>query len=631
MSSIIPPSFLSTEVDKEEVVKRPLTPYYCFSDGDLVGGSEEERIEKVVFKVKKTFKKAPIFSPDPCKHTKHGGVAQGDVGKVPALRTLGLWSEKTLPQEGVSSLSRQWQSKADSIKDPIELLSFEQELRQNYPNAIVQKALDHHWELLSLEEGLFHLSTKDKLNISWKEHFFSCKFKNLLEKAKGDYEKIPQEWKSLFDNHSYLVKFIIQPYCFSSWKCEDTANLQLILNKFPLILELDLEGWDGVNQELVTQISSLRFLRNLDLSSTDIDDNFLLSVQLRNVVQLRISNTEISSRGLKSIENCIGMELLDISSCCNLDDSVGKVLSNLFLLRHLNMSGCHGVPKEGFRFLNNMALIQELNVSYTKFSEESLINLRYLSRIAKLDLSSTMIEGSGLEYVPKTRLTELKMRRCSMLQGQWYEKLSRFYELKKIDLSFNGVLQANSLEAITQLPLTSLDLSYCYSLGKGVGTHLSKMVNLEELYLSGCTNIPAKSFRGLGKIKSLGVLLLDETNIGYEGIRSIESLRSLHFLSMAYCQNLDEKSMRALSNLKNLFHLVLSGCSSVNKKGLIALSNSNVYRLDLSGCFELPSDGLEALMKFKNLKEVSLFRSPRAKLGAQVLQEMDNVSFKIVV
>ena len=148
------------------------------------------------------------------------------------------------------------------------------------------------------------------------------------------------------------------------------------------------------------------------------------------------------------------------------------------------------------------------------------------------------------------------------------------------------------------------------------------MTSLKELYLSGCMNIPGSSFKSLGKLTSLELLFVDETCINHEAVERFSQMHSLHFLSMAYCENVDKKVMEALTVLRSLFHLSLAGCRGVDEKSLKALSSSNVSKLDLSACSQLSSQGVEALMFFSNLKHVSLFRCPRVKLGVQVLQEM---------
>ena len=353
-----------------------------------------------------------------------------------ALRALGIDSKTIRSESQVYNPNKHWGARVHEITDPMQLFYYEINARRNGQYEILKGALEERWETFALMEGAFNIYGKKQLNVSWKECFFSCKFKNLLEEAKGDYQNFSEEWKSFFDIHSYLVKFLNIPYCYSSWKYEDNTKLEQILTKFNSIQELDLEGWSDVSVELMTKIKSLNYLKILDLSSSDVSDDALLSMNWSTVAHLKLGNTEITNRGLKSIENCIEIELLDLSSCCHLDDKIGKTLSNLFLLRHLNLSGCHGISEEGFRFLDNMALMQELNVGYTSFSEESLIHLRYLSRLAKLDLSSTAITGKGMHWIPNMQLNELKMRRCRELDGNWYEALRKFDRLQKLDLSF---------------------------------------------------------------------------------------------------------------------------------------------------------------------------------------------------
>lgn len=160
-----------------------------------------------------------------------------------------------------------------------------------------------------------------------------------------------------------------------------------------------------------------------------------------------------------------------------------------------------------------------------------------------LDMSNTSIKTLPPSVLKLMKLKKLYLRRCELLME--LPQIKAIWNLEELDLSgcTNLVKIADSIEFLQSL--SSLNLKDCTSLTK-LPKSVTKLKSLCSLNLSGCANLA-------------------------EIPESIGFLDRLSSLDLTNCKGLT-KLPDSLSNLKFLYNLCLSGCSGLSEYHAVEVS-----------------------------------------------------------
>jgi hypothetical protein len=171
------------------------------------------------------------------------------------------------------------------------------------------------------------------------------------------------------------------------------------------------------------------------------------------------------------------------------------------------------------------------------------------------NLMGLTIESCSDDYLVNlrvfTNLTSLKLTYCCGITGAGLAHLSTLINLTTLSLSGDGITDAGLAHLSTLENLTNLDLSFCYNVTGAGLDHLSALTNLTNLNLSDCHRITDA------------------------GLDHLSTLTNLTDLNLTYSGNFTDAGLAHLSTLENLTRLNLTCCGEITDAGLEMLRAAN--------------------------------------------------------
>jgi Leucine-rich repeat (LRR) protein len=220
-----------------------------------------------------------------------------------------------------------------------------------------------------------------------------------------------------------------------------------------------------------TVLKDFAFLEYLDLTQTEVDDDWLDGIQeLKRLSVLRLHNTNVTDRGLAAV-------------------------ARLSSLRELQLPA--KATDKGLEHIRKLPCLENLDLFKTAITDDGLACLRDLSELRHLSLWSTAITCAGLRHLKNVeKLESLDLSSCESLT----------------DACLVGVKELNSLR--------SLGLNDVKVTASGIEV-LSQMTNLQGLYLEG-TGITDKELVRLKSLTKLEFLGVTHTRISDKGVRYLQ-------------------------------------------------------------------------------------------------------------
>ena len=252
---------------------------------------------------------------------------------------------------------------------------------------------------------------------------------------------------------------------------------------------------------------------------------------------------------------------------------------------HVEECGIHFIYANGFQCQQHEEYQRKLCLKGCEINELPLIEFPY-------ELSSLSLrECKNLESLPSTicelkSLTTLSCSGCSRLKSFPEIPPKGFENLRKLQLDETAIQELPS--SIRNLKgLQYLNLAYCSNL-LSLPETICHLKSLAFLSCQACSQL--KSFPEIREVmENLRKLHLDGTAI--QGLpSSIQSLKGLQYLNLAYCNNLLSLP-ETICHLKSLAFLSCWGCSQLKSFPEIQEDMENLRELDLdkTAIEELPT------------------------------------------
>ena len=267
-------------------------------------------------------------------------------------------------------------------------------------------------------------------------------------------------------------------------------------------------------------------------------------------------------------------------------------------LSHVEECGIHLIYANGFQCQQHEECQRKLCLKGCEINELPLIEFPY-------ELSSLSLrECKNLESLPSTicelkSLTTLSCSGCSRLKSFPEIPPKGLENLRKLQLGGTAIQELPS--SIRNLKgLQNLDLAYCSNL-LSLPETICHLKSLAFLSCQGCSQL--KSFPEIREdMENLRELYLDRTAI-QELPSSIQSLKGLQYLNLAYCRDLLSLP-ETICYLKSLAFLYCQGCSQLKSFPEIREVMENLRKLHLDGTAiqELPS----SIRNLKGLQYLNL-------------------------
>jgi len=150
-------------------------------------------------------------------------------------------------------------------------------------------------------------------------------------------------------------------------------------------------------------------------------------------------------------------------------------------------------------------------------------------------------------------------------------RLIGFAELQRLDLSGMDV---NGRGYATSLPITDAGIR-----------PLENLVQLQWLSLAGCHEVKGETLRALESLPRLAHLDLTYTGVQSPAVERLANLPRLQELSLSYCMQFHGRSLAEVARLPGLRRLELRGCTTLSAADVMHLARLTQLRhLDLRDC-----------------------------------------------
>jgi F-box/leucine-rich repeat protein 14 len=317
----------------------------------------------------------------------------------------------------------------------------------------------------------------------------------------------------------------------------------------------------SIRSSLKDVIEGMPKLESLNLSGcyqvTDIalGHAFVQDVDTITVLNLSLCKSVSDSSILRITRHLKSIEVLDLGGCSQITtNSLIRIATGLPKLRHLNLRSCRQVADAGIGVLSGAC--QPVRI----MSESSSA----LSVIAS-EKDDTAFHGCHV-------LESLNLQDCQKLTDQALNYVSSgFQKLSKLNLSFCDGITDSGLKYISKMKsLRELNLRSCHNVSDlGIGFLTEGGSCLTSLDVSFCESIGDASLshisQGLFHMRSLS---LSATNISDDGIEKlVRTTVELTKLDLGQCSRLTDVAIfKIAERLKGLTFIDLYGCE-VSAKG----------------------------------------------------------------
>eukprot|EP00866_Antonospora_locustae_P001485 jgi/Antlo1/1485/478 len=274
---------------------------------------------------------------------------------------------------------------------------------------------------------------------------------------------------------------------------------------------------------------------------------------------------------------------------CMLSEGIIRCIANMRCLTRLSMKELSNDVIHGLSSFQGLETLTELDISGNKMNKRRLKKIRALASLKKLDiencgLGSGWCWGSrsadlrcieGLEHLTVLNVSKNKLKRCDMhvigrmlclnelrvehcsLKAGSIECIKNLENLKRLDVSGNR-LSKKDIKAIGDIKgLERLRMSKCvwiscasmFTLNTRSFEYLKNQCSLTELDVSR-TSLSTRDMVGIGKMKSLVKLDMEQCKIKPGSLVKLDGLDRLKELSILGTKKLNKKDRMFIRSMK---------------------------------------------------------------------------------
>ena len=170
----------------------------------------------------------------------------------------------------------------------------------------------------------------------------------------------------------------------------------------------------GIKDETISRISALKKLISLDLTTTNVTDTGLKSIEgLVNLQVLKLP-WRTTDTGFEHIQKLV--KLRQVENLHFITDRGLSYLRNATEMEDLDLLA-RPITDDGLRYLRGMTKLKTLDLAGTKITGAGLAYLRGMTRLQKLDLEQDNVTDAALEHLQG--MTELRFAQFRWRQNRW--------------------------------------------------------------------------------------------------------------------------------------------------------------------------------------------------------------------
>lgn len=342
---------------------------------------------------------------------------------------------------------------------------------------------------------------------------------------------------------------------------------------FSTLIELSLNSGGMPGGEFWKELVEADKLISLTLENVrDVTvEDFGFLPFLRQLTALRVFDAPVNGMVAGPISDCKSLRSLELQVQLGLTPYWLEVLArtpslaNLDLRNHLpfKWSDLAAFPKLESLTLSGCAKLDDA----TPDSMSKLKNLRRLELSFCDPSPATMQSLSKLPSLEELGLVIGDKFRFSSDSGRYIADCQKLRTLYFYDCGFGG-----KLDWISRIP-TLENILVIHDKGftdKDVAA-LSECETLVNIGLSGVTGPGKESWKALGKLPSLRVLMLSNSDVPNDGLEWIKESKSLRTLEVSGCNSLNSDFIYTLIDAKTLEHVGLGFCNMIEDEAVTFL------------------------------------------------------------
>ncbi|XP_039166156.1 uncharacterized protein LOC104439777 [Eucalyptus grandis] len=448
----------------------------------------------------------------------------------------------------------------------------------------------------------------------------------ILDLSRSLVTQNPHVWKQIMVKVKELKVLNLQgcDLLKASWESSASTSLEMLImedctrspalcafiSQLESLKSLNLRNCKGV-QQLVQQLHGKKFLTELLIDGTDVEEIHIENNSLKNLEVLSARDCE-KLKDISPIGHLTKLKSLALDGAINWHPEAFDFPPNL---ERLSLSKC----KKLFELPPSIGMLKQLEVM--DLSDTGIMEMppsvKHLSSLKLLKMERTHLQKFPVDVVDLKKLEEIDFSGCKSLEAQDSCDISGLFSLRILRLSSSivvglpqricdlpclrtlDVCKCERLQALPELPSSLVTLCGGFKIMEA--SKLTNLTNLKELCLSDDEQPEAGSsnqtpnmrwIMGLTSLETLELSLLNITNLPGD-FRALTRLREL---TLSYMEKLD---ITQLPSSSSLWTLRLKHCKIQEPKfsGLKCLSE-----LELEDCDLEEIDGLKDLQSLEVLK-----------------------------
>jgi internalin A len=315
-----------------------------------------------------------------------------------------------------------------------------------------------------------------------------------------------------------------------------------------------------------------------------------------NLAGLHLQYQSVTAEQLEQLSAHKSLRILRLPH--DLGDDVMEAVSKIQTLESID-TGYSEITNAGFGQLAKLDRLKKLNVSSGELDDPDLSFLKKMTALEELTLDFQSSDAQFKNVNGLTKLTSLTVP--GGVSNASISKLSKLKELRKLELPDGIVLSKESLEALSEAKIETLNL---YNSDEGAMEGLTNWKHLQSLRLG--PKIGDKGIASIANLTTLESLKLMDTKVTDDGFAHLGRLTNLKTVDVPRA-GFSGSGFRHLREAKNLKSLKLES-SAITEAGLEGISKlPNITELHLPP--QIGDAGVKHLVTMKSIEKLQIRKS----------------------
>lgn len=194
----------------------------------------------------------------------------------------------------------------------------------------------------------------------------------------------------------------------------------------PNLWSILLTNCNGISDDALNTVSTIKYLSRLDLRGTGITDEGLKALSQRsNLHRLHLDNTRVSDRGLKNLSPCPGLTHLSMVDCPDITgDGIRFALKTWPGLAFIELGGNTTIKASDLECLRSATTLEHFRCEGITVTDDTIKVLGSIMSLRQLSITRGSFSQESLRYLhPLKNLRVVTLMGCKNISRENIEKL----------------------------------------------------------------------------------------------------------------------------------------------------------------------------------------------------------------